>query len=232
MYATLYLRCSTREQAESGLGLEAQEAACRSFCEKNGLSITGIFRDEGISGSKDFTERPGLCSALSWVTTGKASRLVVMKLDRLSRDPLTLMTIERLLDKHDSKVVSAYGEGTDSDDPSAVLMRRILAAVAENELRLISMRTSAALQAKRARGERLGRPPYGTTAQSGKLVPSSDFDKVIDVVELRSEGKTLKDISSLTGLKLDTVWRIQKRWTLESASDFKSQADSTSAFAS
>ena len=220
MLAVLYLRCSTREQAESGLGLEAQEAACRTFCDRNGLAVGSVFRDEGISGAKDFTERPGLCAALGSLTTGKAQRLVVMRLDRLSRDPLTLLTIERLLDTNDCKVMSAHGEGTGSDDPSAILMRRILAAVAENELRLISLRTSAALQAKKARGERLGRPPYGTAVECGTLVPGTNFGRVLQIVRLRADGRTLKEVASLTGLSVDTVWRVQKRWTLESASAF------------
>jgi site-specific DNA recombinase len=45
-----YLRVSTDQQAESGLGIEAQLKASEVYAEKNGCKIAAICRDDGISG--------------------------------------------------------------------------------------------------------------------------------------------------------------------------------------
>ena len=42
----IYLRVSTDEQAESGLGLEAQLAACRALAQRLGAVLVAIFQDE------------------------------------------------------------------------------------------------------------------------------------------------------------------------------------------
>jgi len=68
---------------------------------------------------------------------------------------------ERQISKKGARIVSAAGEGTETDDPSAIFTRRILDAVGELERALTAARTRAALRAKRARGERAGTEPFG-----------------------------------------------------------------------
>lgn len=58
-------------------------------------------------------------------------------------------------------MVSAAGEGTDSDNPTDILMRRIVDAFGEDERLLIGARAKAALRAKRAQGLRAGDVPFG-----------------------------------------------------------------------
>lgn len=80
----VYLRVSTSEQALSGLGIEAQRATAASYAERKGLTIVDAYCDEGIS-AKSLTGRHGAQAALSAVRSGKASGLLVAKMDRLSR---------------------------------------------------------------------------------------------------------------------------------------------------
>ncbi len=42
-----YVRVSTDEQAERGLGLEAQRQRIRAYCEMKGLDLKTIFEDPG-----------------------------------------------------------------------------------------------------------------------------------------------------------------------------------------
>jgi hypothetical protein len=58
-----YLRVSTEEQADSGLGLAAQEAASRQECERGGLEILSMHTDAGLSGKS--LQRPALSLDLS-----------------------------------------------------------------------------------------------------------------------------------------------------------------------
>ena len=52
-----YVRVSTDEQAERGLGLEAQRQRIRAYCEMKGLRLTTIFEDPGLSGGKPLGSR-------------------------------------------------------------------------------------------------------------------------------------------------------------------------------
>ena len=161
MNAVAYLRVSTDEQAESRAGLEAQLHAIRQHCQRTGLTLTATFSDEGVSGAAQLDKRPGLLDAVNAVTRGAV--LLVAKRDRLARDPVAAAVVERMVTKRGGRIVSAAGEGTDNDDATSILMRRIVDAFSEHERLVIAARTRAALQAKRRRGERAGRIPLGYT---------------------------------------------------------------------
>lgn len=179
-----YTRVSTSKQADSGLSLEAQRASIARWCDEAGITLAGVYEDAGVSGSTPVAERDGLMSALAAAKQAGASCLVVAKLDRLSRSPFILMTLEQGFSKTGLRITSTAGEGTESDDPSSVLVRRMLQAVAEHELQMISARTRAGMAAKQARGEWVGRPPYGFTIEDGALVRASTFESVRECVWL------------------------------------------------
>jgi DNA invertase Pin-like site-specific DNA recombinase len=159
--AIAYLRVSTDQQAESGLGLEAQEAAVRSAASRLRLDVARLFMDGGTSGKLGIEDRPVLLEAVADLRRGDV--LLVAKRDRIGRDVIAVAMIERLVIKRGASIVSAAGEGTGSgDDPSALLMRRLIDSFAEYEAALIATRTRSALAAKRRRGERVSRfAPYG-----------------------------------------------------------------------
>jgi DNA invertase Pin-like site-specific DNA recombinase len=159
MKAVAYVRVSTDEQAESRAGLDAQLHTIRQHCQRVGLTLTGTFSDEGVSGAAQLDKRPGLLDAVNAVTRGAV--LLVAKRDRLARDPVACAVVERMVTKRGGRIVSAAGEGTDNDDATSILMRRIVDAFSEHERLVIAARTRAALQAKRRRGERAGKLPYG-----------------------------------------------------------------------
>jgi len=179
-------RVSTGEQANSGLGIEAQEELVRKFIVQNGWELVGEHYERGVSGKLPLDQRPELCAAIAAATTFKADAFIVKAIDRLSRDPLVQLTIERTLMRAGVRVVSAAGEGTQDDAPANVFLRRIMAAQGELEASLTAARTRAALRAKRERGERLGRPPFGTKVFRGELVPAEGYEFVVRVLELRA----------------------------------------------
>jgi DNA invertase Pin-like site-specific DNA recombinase len=124
MRTIAYLRVSTEEQS---LGLDAQRAACEAYCQKQGLEMNEVFSDEGLSGGLSFEKRPGILNAIA--STNKGDVLVVAKRDRLSRgDVLAMAMIEAAIARKGARIVSAAGEGTESEDPSSILMRRMVDA--------------------------------------------------------------------------------------------------------
>lgn len=143
--AIIYTRCSTKEQGKSGLGLEAQEAAARSFALANGFDVVDCVQ-EVASGSLDLDDRQVLKSALARAKKLKCP-VIVSKLDRLSRD---VAFISSLMSNRVPFIVAELGIDTDP------FILHLYAALGEKERKLIGARTKAALAAKKANGFQLG----------------------------------------------------------------------------
>jgi DNA invertase Pin-like site-specific DNA recombinase len=198
--AVPYLRVSDDKQAESGLGLAAQEAACRACARRLGLALGNIHvtPDEGVSSVDPLDKRPELLEAIAELDRGDV--LVVAKRDRLGRDPIIVAMIEAAVARRGARIISAAGEGTETDGPTDVLMRRIVDAFAEYERLVIRARTKAALAVKKSRNERLGgRLPYGSILASDgvHLVDNPAEQAVLALIrEMRAAGSTLQAIAA------------------------------------
>lgn len=146
--AIAYLRVSTQKQGRSGLGLEAQRDIIARHCQAHGITIAGEYLEvETGKGSDALDRRPQLKAALTAARKLKAP-IIVAKLDRLSRDVAFI-----------AGLMAARTPFICCDIPDAdPLMLHIYAAMAEQERRLISQRTTAALAAKKAQGVQLGNP--------------------------------------------------------------------------
>jgi len=196
MNAVIYLRVSTGEQVESGLGLEAQELRCREYAERNGWDVVAVYTDAGISGAAAVDECPALLDALDAADGNTV--LLVAKRDRLGRDSFRLAMIEHHAGKKGARIVSAAGEGTNTDEPADVLMRRIVDAFSEYERLIIKARTRAALNSKKVRRERLGTTPLGYRTDADGAV-TADVDELATVArarELRAAGCTFRAIAA------------------------------------
>lgn len=151
-----YVRCSTEEQADSGLGLEAQRAAIRNECDRKGWTLVEVFEDAGYSG-RSVDGRPGLAAALDAVASGRASALVVAKLDRLSRSVRDAAQVLEQAQRRGWALV-VLDVNVDTSTPAGELVVNVMASTAQWERRIIGARTREALAAKRAQGVQLGRP--------------------------------------------------------------------------
>jgi DNA invertase Pin-like site-specific DNA recombinase len=191
-----YIRVSTDQQAESGLGLEAQKKAIEDYAFKKGQSIAAFYQDEGMSGSLSLDKRPGILNAISSLEKGDI--LAIAKRDRLGRDPFIVAMIESAVARKGAQIISAAGEGTDNDDPPSILMRRMIDAFAEYERLIIKARTKAALQIKKERGERVGHIPYGySLARDGVHLIAYEEEQFIlrEIKALRIKGYSIRDIA-------------------------------------
>jgi DNA invertase Pin-like site-specific DNA recombinase len=144
-----YYRVSTKEQGQSGLGLEAQQEAVRNYLKAFQCpTLLGEFKEvETGKGSNALEKRPVLRYAMEAARKQKAT-LLIAKLDRLARN---VHFVSGLIES-----------GTDFiavDNPQAdKTMLHIYSAMAEWERDRISLRIKEALAAKNARGERVGNP--------------------------------------------------------------------------
>lgn len=140
---TAYYRVSTAKQGQSGLGLEAQRATAQAFASNRGQIVEEFVEVE--SGKKN--DRPKLAAAIAH-SKANGSTLLIAKLDRLARNAGFIFALR------DGGV-----DFVACDLPEASTMSiGIFAVLAQHERELISARTKAALQARRARGLKLGNP--------------------------------------------------------------------------
>lgn len=197
-------RVSTDEQAESGLGLAAQEAACRLCAARLGLELVSVHADEGVCSVDPIDKRPALLEAIA--SLGKGDVLIVAKRDRLGRDPIVIAMIEAAIRRRGARIVSAAGEGTEGDGPTDVLMRRICDAFGEYERLVIKARTKAALAVKKGRGEKTGGAiPFGWMLGADK--PGASGKSIKMLVECPAEQEALALMKTLraSGLTLDEI---------------------------
>lgn len=193
MKIVTYTRVSTGKQGRSGLGLEGQEAAIASYAAANAAHIVGSFTE--VESGRNNT-RPQLQAALKLArVTG--SKLVIAKLDRLSRNAAFLLNLQE--------------SGVDfvaCDNPTATpLTIGILALVAQDEARAISERTRAALSAAKARGQVLGNP-NGAAAlrRAGKGNGAScEAQRNDALTRARDLSDTLKDVQAAGFTKLSDM---------------------------
>lgn len=152
-----YIRVSTQDQ---GLSIEAQRKRLEFEAEVRGWSLK-IITDEGQSGAKRPSERPGLSAALRALHTGEAQGIAVAKLDRIAR---SVADVANLLDTAASEgwALIALDLGIDTSTHEGALVVGIMASIAQWERARIRERIIEALAITRERGTRLGAPErYG-----------------------------------------------------------------------
>lgn len=157
--AVAYFRVSTKQQGQSGLGLEAQETAVNNFVNAKGYQLKQVFT-EIETGSNN--ERQQLQAALKFCRLTN-STLIIAKLDRLSRNAAFLLALQ------ESKVKFIAVDNADANEVTI----GILAVIAQNERKMISERTRSALQAAKARGVKLGNPNIRDIKHENNIVATA-----------------------------------------------------------
>lgn len=136
-----YMRVSTERQGRSGLGLAAQKQMINDFIDDHGKLVGEFIEIE--TGNRD--NREILWKAIEEAQKLKA-RLLIARLDRFSR---RVSFIAQVMERDIGLTVVEMPNATD-------FQLHIFAALAQEERRLISLRTRAALQQAKSQGKKLG----------------------------------------------------------------------------
>ena len=160
--AVIYLRVSTKEQAEKGGGEEgysipAQRDANRRKAEQLGATVVEEFVDAGESARK--ADRPALMRMIKYVAEHQVNYCVVHKVDRLARNRADDVTIHLALREAGVMLVSA-SENID-ETPSGMLLHGIMSSIAEFYSRNLATETVKGLSQKASQGGTIGLAPIG-----------------------------------------------------------------------
>jgi DNA invertase Pin-like site-specific DNA recombinase len=162
--AVTYLRVSSAGQVD-GDGFPRQREAVEAYAARNGIQIVGEFRDEGVSGTTEYSERDGFSALLTRIAGNCVRLVLVERSDRLARDLLVQETLLNSLIKLGVRVIDASSgiDLTDETDPSRKLIRQVLGAVAEHDKAcLVAKLRKSRERMRAATGKCEGRKPYGT----------------------------------------------------------------------
>jgi DNA invertase Pin-like site-specific DNA recombinase len=205
-----YYRVSTKRQGDSGLGLSAQRKAVQDYLNGGSWELLAEYKD--VESGRD-DDRPQLQRAIEHAKKARAT-LVIAKLDRLSRK---VSFVSRLMDSG-VRFVAA-------DNPSAnELTINILAAVAQEERRMIGERTKAALAEAKRRGVRLGNPRLSDARSSADAARQANADRfaanVAPIIrQVRAAGcASLRDIAGALNARGVKTRRGAGSWTAAAVS--------------
>jgi len=178
----VYARVSTDDQAEKGYGLDAQLRALRERAAARGWEIVGEYIDDGYSGAT--LDRPKLSALREAARTGKHDVVLTYSPDRLARDLMYSLLLERELKQHGRAV--EYISVASDDTPSGNLHRQMLGAIAEFERHQIRERTMRG----RLEKARRGRVPSGSRAFGYRSAPESTCG--LEVID--EEAAVIRDV--------------------------------------
>jgi DNA invertase Pin-like site-specific DNA recombinase len=156
-----YLRVSGAAQID-GDGFERQLLACQAYAAANGYEIVEVFKEMGVSGTKELEDRPALSELLAALEENGIKVAICERLDRVARDLMVQETIISDMRKHGYTLISTAEPDLCSDDPSRVLIRQIFGALAQYDRAMITLKLRGARQRMKARTGRCeGVLPFG-----------------------------------------------------------------------
>jgi DNA invertase Pin-like site-specific DNA recombinase len=190
MRTAIYMRVSTETQ-----DLDAQEQAISVFLTQKGIKDEIRYADQAYSGSN--MERPQFKQLLIDIKQGKVERLIVWKLDRLSRKLKELIKLLDDFKEYNVKVISVH-ENIDMTTPHGIAMVHMIGVFAQLERDMGIERTKAGIAASRAKGTKWGAP----------IKIGNDIKEKIR--NLRSIGMSYRLIGKKLGISSSTVFFVIK----------------------
>jgi DNA invertase Pin-like site-specific DNA recombinase len=191
--AVAYIRVSTDDQRN---GPEAQRAAIEAWAAREGVHVAAWHVDHGVSGATPVAQRPGLVEALASLRAHRAGVLVAAKRDRIARDVAVADSVAKMAAKEGATVRTVDGM-SDASGSAGMIQRGVSDLFAAYEREVIRERTTAALAVKKAKGECVGRVPFGfrLAADGVHLEPDADEQTIVARVrELAAQGMSRRAI--------------------------------------
>lgn len=199
--AALYIRVSSEEQAMHGLSLQAQRETLTAYAKENGLSVVGLYADEGVTARKKYRNRAQFMRMLRDVESGNIDVILFIKLDRWFRSIADYYEVQRILDAH-NVVWIATEEQYDTTTANGRLHLNIKLSIAQDESDRTSERIKFVFDSKVRRGEVIsGKAPLGYKIENKRLVPDPEtigvaqdiFNKYLDISSISSLRKYVMD---------------------------------------
>ncbi|WP_035050306.1 recombinase family protein [Carnobacterium jeotgali] len=215
MVTAIYVRVSTEEQAKEGYSVGEQTERMKAYCDAKGWKNIKVYTDAGLSGSN--MNRPALQKMLTDIDRKEVNRVVVYKLDRLSRSQKnTLFLIEDVFMKNNIDFVDIT-ENLDSSTPIGRMMIGVMSAFSQLEREWIKERMAMGHEARAKAGlyHGGGPAPIGYDYEDGLLVIDPyEAMQIRYLYEEYAKGTSLRELKRLMNEKYKTK---HGAWTSDSS---------------
>lgn len=209
--AYAYLRVSGKGQLE-GDGFPRQLAAIKSYAAGNDIKIVRVFREEGVSGTVENMNRPAWSELIATLHSNGVRTILIEKLDRLARDLMVQEAAIADLRKNGFELISAAEPDLMASDPTRVLMRQLLGAVAQYDKSQIVLKLRGARMRMRVKNGRCeGRKPFGFYPGEQNLIERMEalrasglgFDKI--AAQLNAESLPTRSRGRWHGIMVNRI---------------------------
>ena len=195
--AGLYPRVSTEDQSRFGHSLDEQEEKLKQLCNFKDYEIYKVYREEGVSAKN--MERPKFKEMIQDMKDGKINKIIVYKLDRLTRSIQDLENICKMLEKYDCGLESV-AEEINTDTSTGKFFMRMITILAQLEIERTSERTKFGLVGAAKKGHLSGRPPIGyrkINNEKGIFIDEIQADVIRRMFRLYLDGMAVNSICKL-----------------------------------
>lgn len=193
----LYPRVSTEDQSRYGHSLDEQEDRLTKLCEFKGYKIYKVYREEGVSAKN--TNRPKFQEMIEDMKNGKINKIIVYKLDRLTRSIRDLETICTMLEDYNCSLESV-AEKINTETANGKFFIRMLTILAQLEIERTSERTKFGLIGAAKKGHLSGKPPLGFKKEKDSkelIIDEVKADVVRRIFKLYLDGSSVCSICKL-----------------------------------
>jgi len=204
-----YVRVSTGKQA---LSPEAQEEKIRQMAALKGVQLVDVVVDRESAKEGSIHKRPGIARIFDLARAHQVERVIIAKLDRLTRSVVDLGELLTELDRAGVSLVSATETWMDTGSAAGRLVINIIVCVAQWEREAIAERTAAVLQHKKAHGKVYNHTPYGFERQGDNLVVAPVEQEIrARIFKEREIGLSLAEIADALNAQ-GVPTKIKGRW--------------------
>lgn len=191
----LYPRVSTEDQSRFGHSLDEQKERMLKLCDYKNYEVYKVYEDAGIS-AKDMN-RPAFQEMIQDIKDGKINKIIVHKLDRLTRSIKDLEEICTFLDQNNCSLES-ISEDINTSSANGKFFIRMLTILAQLEIERTSERTKFGMVGAVKKGHFVGRAPIGYDKVDKKLVINDIESEVIRrIFDLYIKGMAANAITKL-----------------------------------
>ncbi|HEY1946487.1 MAG TPA: recombinase family protein [Bryobacteraceae bacterium] len=193
-------------------GFPRQLAAAKQYAVSHDIRLVKVYREEGVTGTKETMDRPAWTELMVALHSNGVKTIIVEKLDRLARDLMLQEACIADLRKHGFTLVSVAEPDLMATDPTRVLVRQMMGAVAQYDKSQTVLKLRGARQRMKAKTGRCeGRKPYGyydgelATVERMKALRDTGlgFDRI--AAQMNSEGIETRTRGRWHGLMINRI---------------------------
>lgn len=202
----LYPRVSTEDQFRNGHSLDEQKERMLKLCDYKNYEVYKVYEDAGISAKN--MNRPAFQEMIQDIKDGKINKIIVYKLDRLTRSIKDLEEICTSLEDNNCSLESMC-EDINTSTANGKFFIRMLTILAQLEIERTSERTKFGMVGAVKKGHFVGRPPIGYDKVDKKLVINDIESEVIRrIFDLYIKGIAANAITKL----LNEEKALNRKW--------------------